>query len=205
MTVHRGRVSAVDTAGVFVRVAALGPDVVGPLEWLGTKPGVDEGVLVLNAGSESAPDLVVLPLWHGGPPPDFGLTSRVMQVSSGADGYAALLVDSEGRVLQLLASDHNGVAAIGTRSNDPLTLCTDDTTRVTILTGGGRVVLNAGGADAGLAFLTETGPRDMAGTGPPEGAVSAPVGSTWRRSDGGAGTSFYVKESGTGTTGWVGK
>jgi len=53
-------VSAVDTAGVFVRVAALGPDVVGPLEWLGTKPGVDEGVLVLNAGSESAPDLLVM-------------------------------------------------------------------------------------------------------------------------------------------------
>lgn len=61
MTVHRGRVSAVGTAGVFVRVAALGPDVVGPLEWLGTKPGVDEGVLVLNAGSEAAPDLLVAP------------------------------------------------------------------------------------------------------------------------------------------------
>jgi hypothetical protein len=41
------------------------------------------------------------------------------------------------------------------------------------------------------------------GSGAP--AIAAGVGSTYQRSDGGAGTSFYVKESGTGTTGWVGK
>lgn len=42
-------------------------------------------------------------------------------------------------------------------------------------------------------------------TGTPEGQVTAPVGSTALRSDGGAGTTFYVKESGTGNTGWVAK
>lgn len=47
--------------------------------------------------------------------------------------------------------------------------------------------------------------REIAGSGTPEGAVAAPVGSTFRRTDGGAGTSFYVKESGTGNTGWVAK
>ena len=50
-----------------------------------------------------------------------------------------------------------------------------------------------------------SGPLDLAGAGSPEGAKSAPVGSTYRRTDGGAGTSFYVKESGTGNTGWVAK
>ena len=60
MTVHRARVTAVDARGVFVRAAALGPDIVGPLEWLGSKPKADDGVLVLNAGSEAAPDLVVM-------------------------------------------------------------------------------------------------------------------------------------------------
>jgi hypothetical protein len=50
-----------------------------------------------------------------------------------------------------------------------------------------------------------TGPRILFGSGSPEGAVSAPVGSIYMRSDGGAGTSFYVKESGTGNTGWVAK
>ena len=43
----------------------------------------------------------------------------------------------------------------------------------------------------------------LSGAGTPEGSVAAPVGSTYRRTDGGSGTAFYVKESGTGNTGWV--
>lgn len=43
------------------------------------------------------------------------------------------------------------------------------------------------------------------GTGSPEGVVTASVGSTFRRRDGGTTTTFYVKESGTGNTGWVAK
>jgi len=43
------------------------------------------------------------------------------------------------------------------------------------------------------------------GSGSPEGAVSAPVSTTYHRNDGGAGTSLYVKESGSGNTGWVAK
>ena len=43
------------------------------------------------------------------------------------------------------------------------------------------------------------------GTGDPEGAVTASIGSTFHRTDGGASTTLYVKESGTGNTGWVAK
>jgi hypothetical protein len=43
------------------------------------------------------------------------------------------------------------------------------------------------------------------GSGTPEGVITAPIGSIYSRSNGGAGTSFYVKESGVGNTGWVGK
>lgn len=43
------------------------------------------------------------------------------------------------------------------------------------------------------------------GAGTPEGAVTAPVGSLFTRTDGGANTTLYVKESGTGNTGWVAK
>lgn len=46
---------------------------------------------------------------------------------------------------------------------------------------------------------------DRFGSGTPEGAVTAPVGTTYHRTDGGAGTSLYVKESGAGNTGWVAK
>lgn len=43
------------------------------------------------------------------------------------------------------------------------------------------------------------------GTGTPEAAVTAAVGSLFLRTDGGANTTLYVKESGTGNTGWVAK
>jgi hypothetical protein len=45
----------------------------------------------------------------------------------------------------------------------------------------------------------------LAGSGDPNGSVSAPAGSVYLRTDGAAGTSFYVKESGTGKTGWMAK
>ena len=41
--------------------------------------------------------------------------------------------------------------------------------------------------------------------GSPEGVVTAAVGSLYLRSNGGANTTLYVKESGTGNTGWVAK
>jgi hypothetical protein len=43
------------------------------------------------------------------------------------------------------------------------------------------------------------------GVGSPEGFVFANVGSFYSRTDGSPGTSFYVKESGVGNTGWVAK
>jgi hypothetical protein len=43
------------------------------------------------------------------------------------------------------------------------------------------------------------------GSGSPEGVVTAPVGSLYSRTDGGVLTSLYVKQSGTGNTGWAGK
>ncbi|HYG44668.1 MAG TPA: hypothetical protein VEA17_17250 [Bordetella sp.] len=41
--------------------------------------------------------------------------------------------------------------------------------------------------------------------GTPEGVVTAPKGSIYTRVDGTAGTTLYVKESGSGNTGWVAK
>ena len=65
----------------------------------------------------------------------------------------------------------------------------------------------AGGA--ALAFTAErialNGIGIVTGTSTPEGAVTAPVGSLFLRTDGGAGTTLYVKESGAGNTGWVAK
>lgn len=58
-------------------------------------------------------------------------------------------------------------------------------------------------AGASVAFQAPTlAPHIRSGSGTPEGAIVAPIGSTFSRSDGGASTSIYVKESGSGNTGW---
>jgi hypothetical protein len=43
------------------------------------------------------------------------------------------------------------------------------------------------------------------GAGDPNGSVTAEIGSLYTRTDGGASATLYVKESGTGNTGWVAK
>lgn len=43
------------------------------------------------------------------------------------------------------------------------------------------------------------------GSGTPEASVTANVGSLYLRTDGGANTTLYVKESGVGNTGWIAK
>jgi len=53
--------------------------------------------------------------------------------------------------------------------------------------------------------LGETNLGISRGTGSPEGVVTALVGSLYLRTDGTSGSSFYVKESGSGANGWVAK
>jgi hypothetical protein len=54
-------------------------------------------------------------------------------------------------------------------------------------------------------IITSGGPKILNGSGTPEGSVTAPAGSLFLRTDGGASTTLYVKESGAGNTGWVAK
>jgi hypothetical protein len=62
----------------------------------------------------------------------------------------------------------------------------------------------ASGTTADIATGTSSNVK-ASGAGTPEGAINAAPGSTWSRTNGGAGTSFYIKETGTGNTGWVAK
>jgi hypothetical protein len=54
-----------------------------------------------------------------------------------------------------------------------------------------------------LTFGGTSKPSVCQGSGTPEGAVTAPIGSIFMRSDGGVLSSLYVKQSGTGNTGWA--
>lgn len=53
------------------------------------------------------------------------------------------------------------------------------------------------------AFISNTTAFLSAGIGSPNSVISAPIGSIYTRIDGSSGATFYVKESGTGNTGWV--
>lgn len=57
----------------------------------------------------------------------------------------------------------------------------------------GTITIGAGGATI------------LSGSGTPEGAVAANVGSLFLRTDGSTSTTLYVKTSGTGNTGWTAK
>jgi len=48
-----------------------------------------------------------------------------------------------------------------------------------------------------------TGAMELIGRNSPQGSVAAPPGSTFRNLNGGVGSSFYVKQSGSGNTGWA--
>ena len=61
------------------------------------------------------------------------------------------------------------------------------------------VTLKDGGVNLG------SGVTITSGANTPEGAVTAPVGSLFLRTNGGSNTTLYVKESGTGNTGWSAK
>ncbi len=95
-----------------------------------------------------------------------------------------------------LTANYLGLYAIGTPANDTY-WSTDHTVAWR--------VNNAIRATAGFFIGAGTAPTLTSGSGTPEAAVAAPIGSLFCRTDGGAGTSLYVKESGTGNTGWVGK
>lgn len=66
----------------------------------------------------------------------------------------------------------------------------------TSVTGIGRVLNNAGYVAPGDTII---------GSGSPEGVVTAPIGTMYRRTDGSTSTTLYVKTSGTGNTGWTAK
>lgn len=99
-------------------------------------------------------------------------------------------------VIQLLAQGANRLALAG-GSFEP------NTTNTYGLGISGRVWSNAyiGQIRPGTASTATW----SSGTGTPEGVVTAAIGSLWTRTDGGAGTTLYIKESGAGNTGWVAK
>ena len=91
------------------------------------------------------------------------------------------------------ATDTSQIGWLNTRSS--MISPSDGVIRLTNNAGTSFTRLELGATNLGISC----------GTGTPEGIVTALVGSLYIRTDGGASTTLYVKESGTGNTGWVAK
>jgi hypothetical protein len=74
-----------------------------------------------------------------------------------------------------------------------------------INTGTGLATFGGAATFAGAVSVSGTAATFTSGTGSPESVKTAPVGSLYTRTDGGASTTLYVKESGAGNTGWIAK
>lgn len=101
----------------------------------------------------------------------------------------------------LCPSNQATTTGLGAFASGGLSLITSATERLRVDASGdvramGATKIGIGGA---------SGPTWSSGTGSPESVVTAPVGSLYTRTDGGAGSTLYVKESGSGSTGWSAK
>lgn len=107
-------------------------------------------------------------------------------------------------------------AIIGTVTSHPFGLWTGGTEKWTVgttghLTPGAATSYNIGSASLPINDLTIGGKLywtgstvfDFSGSGTPEGSITASIGSVYRRTNGSTGTTLYIKESGSGNTGWA--
>ena len=108
-------------------------------------------------------------------------------------------------------------AIVGTVTNHPFGFWTNGTEKWTVgtaghFTPGAASTYNIGSTSLPINDIHVNGEVqwstsgtvfDTYGTGSPEGVVTAAVGSVYRRTNGASGTTLYIKESGSGNTGWV--
>jgi hypothetical protein len=111
--------------------------------------------------------------------------------------------DGEDGAISFSAAGDMSINNAGTnRTTNFSTTGTASGSRFGFIVGGTtRMVVDDNGIRAGGT----SAPYIRSGAGTPEGAVTGIVGSVYLRNDGGAGTTLYIKESGTGNTGWVAK
>jgi len=84
---------------------------------------------------------------------------------------------------------------------------TDELNRLGGLNGPVSIVssLSVGDNQLGAGSLNVGGANVFAGSGDPNGVVSAPPGSMYLNTAGGTGQSLWIKEAGSGKTGWIAK
>ena len=128
-----------------------------------------------------------------------GETNTVVGSNSFSASSTATASTIVGRMAGLVLASGNGNTFIGEQAGNLQTAGSNNiligqSTNAPSATGSDQVVISTGKVGMWLGI-----------TGTPEGVITAAVGSIATRADGGASTTFYVKQSGSGNTGWVAK
>lgn len=202
-----------DEAGVTVNYWIGGPVADGPLEGVetedptsagivfapggasagGLKRGFDAGIIFLNVSFETSAQKEVLRMgndmqfaWYG----DGGVRTSGQRGSTESDDGVQRIYVRRGSDARLT----NYTYTPSSFSADDLEVNLGSATRCWI------------GTYTETVHLGTTNTPWTTGTGDPEGVVTAPIGSMFTRSDGGVGTTLYVKEADNGlNTGWAAK
>lgn len=131
---------------------------------------------------------------------------KIQSLDSAAYRMAVKLSADEESLVITGPNDYKVLAVTGYSTPDTTRIYANNAEQLRI-TASATSVLNGNMAvsTAGKGYQLPGSVTWTSGSGSPEGVVTAPVGSLFSRTDGGAGTSLYVKQSGSGNTGWVGK
>jgi len=129
----------------------------------------------------------------------------IKETNTGTTGWTAIAPGSSGSGGTSLTGGISGRAAIWSGT-------TNISASSTIIESSGRVLI--GGSDNGSDKLQVTGSAGISGwmvstnikrgVGSPEGFVTGNIGDMYQRTDGVVGGTIYMKETGSGNTGWIG-
>lgn len=122
-----------------------------------------------------------------------------------ANGFTGYLLDLQTNGTRAFAVDRVGQCLFSTQISGPSYYESSGNTFYANSSAGGVQTKQAGffGFSTTANAFDTVGARILSGANTPESAVTAAVGSLFLRTNGGAGTTLYVKESGAGNTGWV--
>jgi hypothetical protein len=145
----------------------------------------DSGYAAVNASAFTATGSVI-----AGPGSALAITSK-FTIYSNADGTAALT--------NAATTDFNRLQFGGTTSSFPALKRSSAALEVRLADD------SAYAAHRALTYGVNNACVIRSGAGTPESAVTGNVCDLYLRTDGGANTTLYIKESGTGNTGWIAK
>lgn len=215
---------------MFLSIIVTGPEarqfngpVMLPL-WDG-QPGMREGQLAYDATGvvDGTPGLI---MWNGSNWVKAGITAipdlqQITDEGASTDNnittYKTILEEVAQFISTASASSLSSIAALQSFISNPGSGNTSfaqlvlqaNVARILVQSGAPLQIYNDAGnklfevSANGLSVTFANGVRKITGTGDPNGVETAPPGSSFSRIDGVAGETYYIKQSGTGNTGWA--